>query len=49
MQELSIKELSEDVRAAINHLKQDPEIENVGIVTKISDGIAWYMDLVSVV
>jgi len=45
MQELSIKELSEDVRAAINHLKLDPEIENVGIVTKISDGIAWVYGL----
>jgi F-type H+-transporting ATPase subunit alpha len=45
MQELSIKDLSEDIRASINRIKQDPKIENVGVVTRIGDGIAWVYGL----
>lgn len=45
MSELSIKELSDDIRAAINELKTRPEIEEVGIVTRIGDGIAWIYGL----
>ena len=45
MQELSIKELSEDIRASIDRIKQDPKIESVGIVTRIGDGIAWVYGL----
>lgn len=45
MQELSIKELSEDIRASIKSIKQSPEIESVGIVTRIGDGIAWVYGL----
>jgi F-type H+-transporting ATPase subunit alpha len=43
--ELSITELSEDIRAAIAELKQRPEIENVGVVTRVGDGIAWVYGL----
>jgi len=43
--ELSIKELSDDIRAAIAELKQRPEIENVGVVTRVGDGIAWIYGL----
>jgi F-type H+-transporting ATPase subunit alpha len=43
--ELSITELSEDIRAAIAELKQRPEIENVGVVTRVGDGIAWIYGL----
>jgi len=43
--EISIKDLSEDIRAAIAQLKQQPEIENVGIVTRVGDGIAWIYGL----
>jgi F-type H+-transporting ATPase subunit alpha len=43
--ELSIKELSDDIRTAIAELKQRPEIENVGVVTRIGDGIAWIYGL----
>jgi F-type H+-transporting ATPase subunit alpha len=43
--ELSITELSDDIRAAIAELKQRPEIENVGVVTRIGDGIAWIYGL----
>jgi len=47
MAELSIKELSSDIRAAIAELKSRPEIENVGIVTRVGDGIAWVYGLAS--
>ncbi len=45
MAELSIKELSDDIRAAIAELKTRPEIENVGVVTRVGDGIAWIYGL----
>jgi F-type H+/Na+-transporting ATPase subunit alpha len=45
MAEISISELSEDIRAAIAELKQRPEIENVGVVTRVGDGIAWVYGL----
>jgi F-type H+-transporting ATPase subunit alpha len=45
MAELSIKELSEDIRAAIAELKTRPEIEDVGVVTRVGDGIAWVYGL----
>ena len=38
MQELSIKELSNDIKQAIEHIRSNPEIENIGIVTRIG----WY-------
>jgi F-type H+-transporting ATPase subunit alpha len=43
--ELSIKDLSADIRAAIAELKTRPEIEDVGIVTRVGDGIAWIYGL----
>lgn len=45
MAELSIKELSDDIRSAIAELKARPEIENVGVVTRVGDGIAWVYGL----
>lgn len=45
MPELSITELSEDIRAAIAELKKRPEIENVGVVTRVGDGVAWVYGL----
>ncbi len=45
MAELSIKELSDDIRAAIAELKTRPEIEEVGVVTRVGDGIAWIYGL----
>lgn len=45
MSELSIKELSDDIRAAIAELKARPEIEEAGIVTRVGDGIAWIYGL----
>ncbi len=45
MADLSIKELSDDIRSAIAELKARPEIENVGVVTRVGDGIAWVYGL----
>ncbi len=45
MSELSIKNLSDDIRTAITKLKQRPEIENVGVVTRVGDGVAWVYGL----
>src|SRR6185369_1293836 len=45
MADLSITELSSDIRAAIAELKSRPEIENVGVVTRVGDGIAWIYGL----
>jgi len=43
--DISIKELSEDIRSAIAELKHKPDIETVGIVTRVGDGIAWIYGL----
>jgi F-type H+-transporting ATPase subunit alpha len=45
MAEVSITELSDDIRAAIAQLKSRPEIESVGVVTRVGDGIAWIYGL----
>ncbi|HTE58313.1 MAG TPA: F0F1 ATP synthase subunit alpha [Verrucomicrobiae bacterium] len=45
MDNISIKELSEDIRSAISQLKSRPEIEKVGIVTRVGDGVAWIYGL----
>lgn len=45
MAELSITELSADIRSAIAELKTRPEIESVGVVTRVGDGIAWIYGL----
>lgn len=43
--DVSVKQLSQDIRDAIAELKTRPEIEQVGIVTRIGDGIAWIYGL----
>ena len=43
--DLSIKELSADIRSAIEQLKRSPEVEKVGIVTRVGDGIVWIYGL----
>jgi F-type H+/Na+-transporting ATPase subunit alpha len=45
MADLSITELSADIHAAIEELKNRPEIESVGVVTRVGDGIAWIYGL----
>jgi F-type H+-transporting ATPase subunit alpha len=44
-QDVSIRELSEDIRAAIAELKKRPEIEKTGIITRVGDGVAWIYGL----
>lgn len=46
--DFSVKELSADVKAAIEALKTRPEIEKVGVVTRVGDGIASIYGLTSV-
>ena len=43
--DISIKELSADIRKAIAELKHKPAIETVGVVTRVGDGIAWIYGL----
>lgn len=45
MADLSITQLSDDIRAAIAELKTRPEIESVGVITRVGDGIAWIYGL----
>lgn len=45
MSEVNIKELSADIRRAINELRSSPEVADVGIVTRVGDGIAWIYGL----
>ncbi len=45
MSELSVKDLSRDVRSAIEQLKQSSGSEKVGVVTRVGDGIAWIYGL----
>ena len=44
-QQVSTKELAVDIRKAIERLKARPEIESVGIVTRVGDGVAWIYGL----
>lgn len=41
MAELSITELSKDLRDAITHLETHENLESVGIVVRVGDGVAW--------
>lgn len=45
MKDLSIQELSDDIRAAITELKKRPDIEKVGVVTRVGDGVVWIYGL----
>jgi F-type H+-transporting ATPase subunit alpha len=46
--DVSIVELSADIKAAIAELKKRPEIEDTGIVTRVGDGVIWIYGLTSV-
>jgi F-type H+-transporting ATPase subunit alpha len=43
--DLSITELSKDIRSAIAELRERPDIESVGVVTRVGDGVAWIYGL----
>ena len=45
MKDISIADLSADIRQAIAELKKRPEIEKTGIVTRVGDGVVWIYGL----
>jgi F-type H+-transporting ATPase subunit alpha len=45
MAEISVKELSADIKVAIEELKTGGNVETVGVVTRVGDGIAWIYGL----
>ncbi len=45
MQDVSIQELSDEIRSAIAELKHRPEIEKTGVVTRVGDGVVWIYGL----
>ncbi len=45
MSEINVKELSNEIRQAISGLKNQPEVQNVGVVTRVGDGVAWIYGL----
>ncbi len=47
MADISVKELSADIKKAIDALKGSADVENVGIVTRVGDGVAWIYGLTS--
>ncbi|HSX25366.1 MAG TPA: F0F1 ATP synthase subunit alpha [Candidatus Andersenbacteria bacterium] len=47
MTTLSLNEISEELQQAISKLRQTTSLEDVGIVTKVGDGIAWVYGITS--
>ncbi|MEK7602708.1 MAG: F0F1 ATP synthase subunit alpha [Patescibacteria group bacterium] len=45
MSDITINELSANIKKAIDDLRHKPEIESVGIVTRVSDGVLWIYGL----
>jgi len=45
VKDISVKDLSQEIRAAIEALKTSPSVEKVGVVTRVGDGIAWIYGL----
>ncbi len=45
MPELSTKDLSADIKKAIESLKTSPGVENIGVVARVGDGVAWIYGL----
>src|SRR5262245_33223257 len=48
MDKISVKELSSELQAAIAQIKDQQGLEEVGIVTRIGDGVVWIYGLRSV-
>jgi F-type H+/Na+-transporting ATPase subunit alpha len=42
---ISVKELSSELKVAIEQLKSEQGLEDVGIVTRVGDGVAWIYGL----
>jgi F-type H+-transporting ATPase subunit alpha len=41
MADISVTELAKDLRASIAKLETNAELESVGVVTRVGDGVAW--------
>ena len=41
MTNISVKDLSDELRRAINKIEQTEGLEKVGIVIRVGDGVAW--------
>ncbi|MEK7625896.1 MAG: F0F1 ATP synthase subunit alpha [Patescibacteria group bacterium] len=45
MSQISVKELSNDIKKALEEIKDLPDIQETGVVTRVGDGIAWIYGL----
>src|SRR5215216_3390063 len=45
MAEISVKELSQELKSAIDQLRTTEGLEQTGVVTRIGDGVAWIYGL----
>lgn len=45
MKKISLEDLSDELQSAISQLEQDSSMEDIGIVTKVGDGVAWVYGL----
>ncbi len=45
MSQVSVKELSADIKKALEDIKDLPDIQETGVVTRVGDGIAWIYGL----
>lgn len=45
MSEISVKELSKNIRKSIDDLKKSADAEKVGVVTRVGDGVVWIYGL----
>ncbi len=43
--DISVEDLSNELKAAINDLRDAPEAKKTGVVTRVGDGIAWIFGL----
>ncbi|MEK9196324.1 MAG: F0F1 ATP synthase subunit alpha, partial [Patescibacteria group bacterium] len=45
MSQISVKELSTDIKKALEEIKDLPDIQETGVVTRVCDGIVWIYGL----
>ncbi len=45
MSQISVKELSTDIKKALEEIKDLPDIQETGVVTRVGDGIVWIYGL----
>ena len=45
MADISVKDLSKEIRSAISDIKQSASVQSTGVVTRIGDGVVWIYGL----